>query len=194
KYNRIISRLTRKLTHPRREEETEIGNLFTDIFAEIGDLDVVLIGSGSIRKPELGPVVTLGELKEIYPYGNSLYKLQLTGAKLLKIFNYILRAEKRIPGKSSFYQVNKGVRAVYSDAEQKVESLLINGEPIAENTQYSVCVLEYHYKNSVKRFNLTSEELGTPKILTTSAQDVLEEYMTSHQHIDSHIEGRITFK
>ena len=55
KYNRIISRLTRKLTHPKREEETEIGNLFSDIFAEIGGLDVVLIGSGSIRKPELGP-------------------------------------------------------------------------------------------------------------------------------------------
>ncbi len=71
---------------------------------------------------------------------------------------------------------------------------MINGDPIDENTEYSICTQEYHYKNSVESFNITSEELGTPKILTTSAQDVLEEYLTSHQHIDSHIEGRITFK
>lgn len=194
KYNRIISRLARKLIHPKREEETELGNLITDIFGQVEKIDVTLIGSGSIRGSELGSVVTLGQLKKVYPYDGELFKVQLTGTKLLKIFNHILRAENRIPGESNYFQVNKGLQIVYNEADKKVESFLINGEPIEEDKQYSLCLQEYHYKNSMESLNLTSEELGTPKIITTSAQDVLEEYLTAHQHVNSHVEGRITFK
>lgn len=194
KYNRIISRLTRKLTHPKREEETEIGNLFSDIFAKIGDLDVVLIGSGSIRKPELGPIVTLENLKTVFCYDDVLYKVLLTGQQLLKVFNHILRPENRIPGESQCYQVNKSVRVVYNDAAKKVESLSIDGNPVQEDAQYSICVQGYHYKNSVDNLNLQPEELSNSKVVTTSCQDVLEEYLTNHQHIDSQIEGRIIFK
>jgi 5'-nucleotidase len=194
KYNRIISRLARKLTHPKREEETELGNLITDIFAQIETLDIVLIGSGSIRGTELGSVVTLGELKKVYPYDGELYKVQLTGTQLLKIFNHILRSENRIAGESNYFQVSKGLEVVYNETDKKVESFSINGKPVEQDTKYSLCLQEYHYQNSVESLNITSEELGTPKIITTSAQDVLEEYLTSHQHIDSYIEGRITFK
>lgn len=194
KYNRIIGRLTRKLIHPKREEETELGNLIADIFAEIDLLDVVLVGSGSIRGTELGPVVTLGDIKKVYPYDGALYKVRLTGAQLLKVFAHILRPENRIPGESNCFQVNKGVQAVYSDAGQKVESLLINGNPVHEDAQYSLCLQEYHYKNSAISLNLTAEELGSPKVVTTSTQDVLQEYLSSHQLLDSHVEGRLICK
>lgn len=194
KYNRIIGRLARKLTHPKREEETELGNLITDIFAQMDLLDVVLIGSGSIRGTELGAVVTLGDMKKVYPYDGPLYKVRLTGEQLLKIFNHIMRPENRIPGESNCFQVNKGIQAVYSDANQKVESLLVNGKPVQEDAQYSVCLQEYHYKNSVQSLNMTSEELGSPKVITTSAQNVLEEYLGSNQLLDRQVEGRLLFK
>jgi 5'-nucleotidase / UDP-sugar diphosphatase len=194
KYNRIVSRLVRKLTHPKREQETELGNFITDIFAQIDMLDVVLIGSSSIRGKELGPIVTLGDIKKVYPYDGALYKVRVSGAKLLKIFNHILRAKNRIPGDSNCFQLNKGVQFVYSDADQKVESLLVSGNPIQEDAQYSLCLQEYFYKNSVDSLNLTAEELGSSKVLATSAQSVIEEYLTSHQLLDSHVEGRWTFK
>jgi 5'-nucleotidase len=76
KYNRIVSRLSRKLIHPVREQETELGNLIADIFSEIDMIDVVLVGSGAIRGKELGPVVTLEDLKKIYPYDGALYKIK----------------------------------------------------------------------------------------------------------------------
>jgi 5'-nucleotidase len=193
KYNRIISRLARQLTHPKREQETELGNLITDIFTQIDKIDVTLIGSGSIRGTELGSVVTLGELNKVYPYDGSLYKFPINGAKLLKIFNYILRAENRIPGESNFFQVNQEVKVVYNDTDKKVESLTINGNPVQEDVEYTLCLQEYHYKNSMESLSLTGEELGTPKVITTSAQDVLEEYLTANQLLDRHVEGRITF-
>lgn len=34
KYNTILCRLARKLTHPNRQEETELGNLIADILIE----------------------------------------------------------------------------------------------------------------------------------------------------------------
>ena len=46
-------------------------------------------------------------------------------------------------------------------------------------------------------YNLTKEELvelGEPKVVTTSAQNVLEEYFGSHQLLDSQIEGRLIIK
>ncbi|KAF3884145.1 MULTISPECIES: bifunctional metallophosphatase/5'-nucleotidase [Nostocales] len=194
KYNRVIGRLTRKLTHPTREAETELGNLITDIFAQIDTLDVVFIGSASIRGTELGPLVTLGDLKKVYPYDGALYKFRLTGANLLKIFNYVLRPENRMPDESNCFQISQGVRVVYSDAEKKVVSLLINGNLVQEDKEYSICLEEYHYKNSVMSLNMTAEELGSSKAIATSVQSVLEEYLSSHQLLDAHIEGRWTFQ
>lgn len=48
KYNFIIGRFRRELTHPERTQETELGNLFADIFTESLGVDIMLIGSGSI--------------------------------------------------------------------------------------------------------------------------------------------------
>lgn len=92
------------------------------------------------------------------------------------------------------FQVNKGIQAVYSDANKKLESLCINGNPVQEEAQYSVCLQEYHYKNSLGSLNLTAEELGNPKVVATSVQDVLEEYLSSHQLLDNQIEGRLVYK
>ena len=68
KYNAMVCRLGNKLTHPQREVETSLGNLFADIIAERAQVDVAFVGSGSLRGTELGPVVTLGDLRTIYPY------------------------------------------------------------------------------------------------------------------------------
>ena len=197
KYNRIISRLSRQLTHPEREVETELGNLICDIFAEQGMIDIVLIGSGSIRSKELGSVVTLGDLQKVYPYDGPLYKVIVTGEQLKHIFNYIMRAENRIPGESNYFQVNQGVKAVYNETEKKLESLTIKGQPVDNDATYSLALQEYHYKNCKLSLDMTPEELtqsGALKVITTSAQNVLEEYLVAHQLLDRQVEGRLICK
>ncbi len=197
KYNRLIGRLARQLVHPVRERETELGNLIADIFAQIQMIDVVLVGSGSIRGTELGPSITLSELKKVYPYDGSLYLVKVTGTQLKQIFTYFMRPENRIPGESNYFQVNKGVEAVYNDADKKLESLKIKGKVVEDDSQYTLCLQEYHVKNSVESLNIKAEELkklGNEKVLTTSSQDVLEEYFGSHQNLNSHVEGRLVQK
>jgi len=197
KYNRLICRLARKLVHPVREEETELGNLIADIFAQQEKPDVVLVGSGSIRGKELGPPVTLRDLMQVYPYDGPLYKVTVTGKQLTNIFKFNMRKENRIPGEGNCFQVNKGVKAIYNDARKKLESLSINGKTVQKRDKYTLCLQEYHYKNAVKSLGLATEALtksGDPKVITTSAQDVLEEYFSSHQHINSQVEGRLIYK
>lgn len=99
-----------------------------------------------------------------------------------------------MPDESNCFQISQGVRVVYSDAEKKVVSLLINGNLVQEDKEYSICLEEYHYKNSVMSLNMTAEELGSSKAIATSVQSVLEEYLSSHQLLDAHIEGRWTFQ
>jgi 5'-nucleotidase len=157
KYNRLIGRVARKLTHPKREEETDLGNLIADIVAQLDKFDVVLIGSGSIRGTKLGPLVTLSDLKTVYPYDDVLYKVRVTGEHITKIFAHFMRQENRLPGESCCFQVNKGIQAVYSEVHRKLESLSINEKPVQADAQYTICLEEFHYKNSLLSLGLTTE-------------------------------------
>jgi 5''-nucleotidase/2'',3''-cyclic phosphodiesterase and related esterases len=159
KYNRLIGRVARKLTHPYREQETDLGNLIADIVAQLDKFDVVLIGSGSIRGTKLGPLVTLSDLKTVYPYDDVLYKVRVTGEHIIKIFAHFMRAENRLPGESCCFQVNKGIQAVYSEVHRKLESLSINEKPVQADAEYTMCLEEFHYKNSLLSLSLTTEEL-----------------------------------
>ncbi len=194
KYNRLVGRLARKLTHPKREEETELGNLIADIFAQLDSLDVVFVASGSIRGKELGPLVTLSDLKTVFPYEDTLYKFTVTGTHLVKIFTHIMRPENRIVGQSEYFQVNKGVKAVYNDALHRLESLSIQGQSVQDEQHYTICIDGYRYQNSEPNLGITHQELGTSKVVTTSRQDVLEEYFSHHQNLNSDIEGRLVYK
>lgn len=196
KYNAIMCRLAQKLTHPRREEETSLGNLFADILAERAQVDVMFVGSGSIRGTEMGPLVTLGDFTAIFPFDDALYKVAVTGAQLRQIFKHILRPENR-NSEGECYQVSKAVKAVYADAARDLESLTINDQPVKDDEQYTICLQGYHYENSAPNVGLATEELtalGPSHVVTTSVIDVLEEYLGSHQNLNSRVEGRLTFK
>lgn len=196
KYNTMVSRLARRLTHPRREEETTLGNLFADIFSQRAQVDVMFLGSGSIRGTELGPLVTLGGLRSIFAFDDTLFKFMITGAQLRQIFSHVMRAENR-NSEGECYQVNQGVKAVYLDVSSELESLAIRGEPVMDDGQYTICLQGYHFTNSEPNLGLSGAEMTTiqpPHVVTTSARDVLEEYLRTNQNLKREVEGRLVFK
>ncbi|QTA92486.1 bifunctional metallophosphatase/5'-nucleotidase [Desulfonema magnum] len=196
KYNTLICRFARKLRHPRREEETSLGNLFADIFAESAGLSVAFVGSGSIRGTELGPLVTLGDLYRIFPYDDSMSKFTVTGVQLRQIFSHIMHPENRT-GEGECYQVNRGIQAVYNEARRSLDSLTLNGEPVTDNEYYTIALQGFHYKNSEKNMGITNSELmalADSHVVTTSMRDVVEEYLRSHHNISNQAEGRLVYK
>ena len=49
KFNAILCKLGTEHTHPKREIETSLGNLFSDLFAENAECNIMFLGSGSIN-------------------------------------------------------------------------------------------------------------------------------------------------
>ena len=196
KYNLILSKLAQKLFHPKREVETTLGNLIADSFAETAQSHVMMVGSGSIRSKELGPVVTLKSLLNCFPYDDVLTRYEITGDQLKKIFSYVMRTENR-NSEGECYQVNSRVHAIYDDSLHDLVSLKIDGAPVSDGGFYSLCLQGFHVGNSDAYLNISNEELlksGRSKVISTSAQEVLEEYLRNHQNITRTIEGRLVYQ
>lgn len=195
KYSTIVTKLAVEAAHPKREIETTLGNLFADALAEAAQSDLVLLGSGSVRSQKLGPVVTLKDFKSCFPYDDSLTKFYINGERLKKIFSHIMRKENR-DGEGECYQVNKGVRAVYSDAAQQLIELKINGEPVDGEKTYSLCLQGYHVANCSAYLNVSLQELEEAqcsKVVSTSVQEVLEESLRNQNNVKPVLEGRLEY-
>jgi 5'-nucleotidase / UDP-sugar diphosphatase len=196
KYATLICKLARKLTHPKREVETEVGNLIADIFAEQAESDVVLVGSGSIRVKEIGPKLSLGDLMACFPYDDSLQRFLITGKQLKTIFAHIMRTANR-DGEGECYQVNGTIKAVFNDLTGNLDSLKIREKEVGEEQMVKICLQGFHYNNCSEYLSLSQKELqraGEFKVVTTSAQQVLHEYLCNHQNLDKRIEGRLVYR
>ncbi|OPX61750.1 MULTISPECIES: bifunctional UDP-sugar hydrolase/5'-nucleotidase [unclassified Methanoregula] len=196
KYKTLLCKFATTLTHPCREEESTLGNLVADIFAETATCDVMLMGSGAIRSKELGPAVTLGDFRACFPFDETLKRYTITGSQLKGIFSHIMRPDNR-DGEGECYEVNGAVRAVYNDRKKMLESLGIHGEPVDEDRYYTLGLIGYHADNCEKNLNITREDLtalGGTKVIATSTVSVLEEYLQAHPNLNRHIEGRLVFR
>jgi 5'-nucleotidase len=196
KYNTIVCRFSDTLTHPTRIEETALGNLTADALLDSTSSDMVFIGSGSIRLRELGPLVTIGNLMSCYPFDEALTRFTIKGDQLRRIFTHIMHPDNRT-GEGECYQVSKGVCAVYNENDKKLESLSINGRPVAGDGTYRICLPGYHARNSERFLNITPgelEALAMPKTVVTSIRDVLEEYFRNNQNVIRKVEGRLVYK
>jgi 5'-nucleotidase / UDP-sugar diphosphatase len=196
KYNSIVCKLSTELTHPTRTEETTLGNLFANAMAEWGEIDVMLLGSGSIRVPSLGPLVTLGDFFACFPFTDSLIRFSVTGTILWRMFSHWMRPENR-SRRGECYQVNHGVRAVYNNTSRQLESLLIDGQPVCQDQLYTIGLQGYHASNCEANLNVTLEELrqaGRSRVVATCVQDLLLEYLREHQNSTEKIEGRLIYR
>lgn len=195
KYNVIVTKFSEKLTHPVREIETTLGNIIADAFAENAETDFMLVGSGSIRVKELGPLVTLKDFLACFPYDDALNRYEISGAQIKQIFSHIMRPENRT-GEGECYQVNGKVRAKYNEKTKTLDSLLFDGKPVQDEMFYKICMQNFHFNNSKEYLGITNEELlksGKDKVITTSARQVLEEWFKNHQNEKRVVEGRLEF-
>ena len=196
KYNSLVCKLAEKLTHPHRMVETSLGNLIADAFAKIAECDVMFVGAGSIRVKKFGPMVTLGDLRTCFPYDDTLRKFSITGKQLKKIFSHIMRKENR-NSEGECYQVSSGIEAIYNDLTKSLESLKYMKKPVDDKKQYRICLQSYSFGSCANYLNITQKELlasGQGKVVSTSAQGVLEEYLRNHQNISRKVEGRLIYK
>ena len=194
KYSRVITRFNRELTHPSRTEETSLGCVFADALRESLNVDIMLLGSGSVRCEKLGPIVLLGDLVEAFPYNDKVHLSYVTGAQLKHMIRYMLREEVWQGAHTEFYQFSEGLHVVWSRTKQAFEAFDFRGEPVQDDKVYTVGLQAFHYLNMGDIFDIDPEEIkknGAPRVISTSDRDVLEEYLSNHQLLDHHVGDRL---
>ena len=185
KYGRILTRFPREYTHPRRNMETELGDLLAECVRDQMDVDLVLLGSGSIRKPTLGPIVTLGDFMEVMPFGDPLFRFKLTGEQLRRAMRYMLRDEAFLDGEhGEWYQLSRGICCEYDRPTHTILSLRMNGKEAEKDELYTVIMERYHFLGISDFLGLTAEEIeknGKPEEAASRTPNVLEEYLSQHE-------------
>ena len=194
KYRRLVARFPGTLTHPQRNCETSLGNFFADIFRESLGIDIMFLGSGSIRTDALGPLVDFGGLRETFPYDDSIYMFKVNGAQLRRMLRFMLRDEA-FSGRTEFYQLSEGMRVVYSRKTKDFLDFRFRGRPVADSQLFTIGIQSYHFANIERFLNITYAELEQhqkPRVVSTSCLDIIDEYLTSHPKTDRKVEGRLT--
>ena len=113
KYAKVVANFDYDLEHHDRWAQTELGGVFADAMKESLGVDVFLMGSGSVRKYHMGPIVTFQDFTECYPYDGKSYGLKLTGAQLKKALLHIYRDDAWLGDHTEFYQLSKGMHVIY---------------------------------------------------------------------------------
>ena len=193
KYNKILTKMQKDLTHPSRTTETEVGNLFADILKEQLGLDMMLLGTGSLRKEKMESIITLAELKEMYPYGGEIYLLHMTGAELTQMIQNIFRIRFTENGEE-FYARSKGISISYEN--KKVTKISFYHQDLDPEKTYTVGIQKFHFENAWVNLNIDPSQLKSekkPKVICSNDFDLLEEYFMNNKDINAEIEGRIIF-
>lgn len=197
KYGRLVTRLKKKLTHPDRNRETALGGLLSDILRKNLGLDIMLLGSGSVRTEQLGPIVLFSDLCECFPYDDSVYMLKVTGGQLKRMLAYMVRDEVWEGVHCEFYQLSSGLRVEYDKKTHSFNRFDFNGEPVEDDKIYKVGLQKYHYINFEEFFNVSFDEIsanGTPVVVSTSCCSIFDEYLSNHQNLDREISGRLVIR
>jgi len=197
KYNRVVTRFNRKLTHPDRTQETELGNLLADALKQSLTVDIMLLGSGSIRATELGPIVTFSNLVEAFPYDDAVHMVMIKGGQLKRMIRHMVRDEVWQGAHCEFYQFSEGLRVVYSRETHEFLEFSFKGEPVDDERVFSVGLQHFHFCNVELGFGITIAELAKnrrPRTIATSCRDVLDEYLSSHQHLDATVGSRLVIR
>ena len=194
KYGQILTKFVRPLTHPARNQETELGDLYADILKDQLGLDIFLMASGSIRTEQLGPVVTKGDFSINFPYDDSAHALWWTGAQLKHGIMRMLRDEALAGAHTEFYQLTRGLEVEY---DQKTHSFLkfnFEGEPVADDRVFTVGLQQFHYKNIEDSFDLTLEQVREnhmDRVVASSCIQVIEETLINSTHQNAKGTGRL---
>ena len=195
KYGRIITKFVRRLTHPSRYRETELGDLFSDLLKDALGLDIFLLGSGSIRTEQLGPIVTKGDLTECFPYDDSVHMVYMTGAQLKHALLRMLRDESFKEGAhTEFYQISKGLEIEYDQASHSYLKFDFEGAPVGDEQVFTVGLQHFHFINLADSFDLQIEDLRKnrkDRIVSTSCTQIIEEALSVGQHQDAKGYGRL---
>lgn len=120
-----------------RSRTTNLANLISDAMRWKVGADVALTNGGGIRASIKPGNITVRDVLTVLPFGNTLYVIEMTGADLMKVFEFAARVPA---GQGAFLQVSG---ATWKAEGGKVVEVLVAGKPLDPNKKYKVVTNDY---------------------------------------------------
>ena len=94
-------------------EESDVGNLFADIFVQVSKADVGFVHGGSLRKDLPSGEVAIVDILDTYPFVDELVVMRMTGAQIRRVLEQSLTLERgllQVSGIEIVYDLSKPER------------------------------------------------------------------------------------
>ena len=144
-----------------RRAETNLGDFCADAMRDQSGADIALLTGGSVRTDVEAGDVTYGDLMNVFPFGDNLMIVQMSGLQILDALEWGARA---LPDENGgflqvsglTYEVDVSVESgCVADennclqsisGERRVSNVMIGDDPIDEDAFYTVCIQSYVYQ------------------------------------------------
>lgn len=141
-----------------RSRETNLGDLCADAYRTVLGADVAMANGGGIRADLPAGEITYEQIMNIYPFGNELCVVEVTGEQLLQGLEM---SAMKLPGENGgflqvsglTYTINTSVptpvvldqngQFVRLNGENRVTEVLVNGEPLEPEKTYTLAASDY---------------------------------------------------
>lgn len=179
-------------------DESNLGQWEADAIRNRIGSDIALMNSGGLRKDLYKGPITIGDIWEINPFGNTIVTFKVSGKGLRKMMENNLRNRvKEIEEKgSSDMVVVSGIKVVYDSkkvidgADEFITSIEVDGIPLDESRIYTIATNNYVGAQFKKYFGDINEKID---ITDTNIidRDLLVDAVENQKVINSVLENRI---
>ena len=136
-----------------RNAETNLGDLVADAFRVVAEADIGLVNGGGFRKSIPMGAITLKNCVDVFPFGNSVLKAEVTGQQILDALEFGVRVTPEEDGmflqcSGLTYEINTDIESTVTmdndgmfagvSGERRVQNVKVGGEPIDPEKKYTV--------------------------------------------------------
>ncbi|MCX7833592.1 MAG: bifunctional metallophosphatase/5'-nucleotidase [Ignavibacteria bacterium] len=175
-----------------------LGQWEADVFRKKTSSDISFINSGGIRKDVPKGNITVRDIWEVNPFGNTLNTFKISG-KFLKemIENHFKKVQEDIEkGEYPDFLIFSGLTVVYNSEEMAkkqvgfIKSIKVNGKDIEDDKIYQVATTNYVVSQINKYFGNLSEKINAIETNMID-RDVLIEAVEQQKVINNQSEERL---
>lgn len=158
-----------------RMQESELGDIITDIIREKAKADIAIINGGSIRKGLAKGDVTELDVYSVFPFMDTLVTLPMKGYQVQELLD--LFAEKGVGG-GGFFQVSGISFKIYKGSALEIK---VNGRPLQKKKTYIVATNSFLANGGDGYLMLRS--LKNKKNTGYSIPAIMVDYIKKHQKL-----------
>ena len=121
------------------DKESPLGNLVTDAMREAVDADVAIVAGAGLRCGLSKGDITLRDLHNISPFGNTLYTVEMRGRDIKELI------KKKIRENKSYIQVS-GIKIISEYSSSGIRSLYVktkNNKELENMKKYTMVISNY---------------------------------------------------